>query len=87
MSNKDWSKIPASEYPCLKGMIPTGRAKNHQMIYRDKKRKFYYHKDESHGEVEKYNSRYEHVGVLTPEGNPHPKKKRKKDRTIKDQMR
>ncbi|MEN1990272.1 colicin E3/pyocin S6 family cytotoxin [Paenibacillus hubeiensis] len=87
MSNIDWSKIPASQYPFLKDKIPTGRTKNHQMIYKDKKGKFYYHKDEKHGEIEKYNSRYKHVGVITPEGDPHPKKKRKKDRDIKDQMR
>lgn len=78
----DWSDIPASQYPFLKDKEATRYKWNGEKIYRDKKRKFYYHKDRLHGEIEVYNSRGEHIGVLTPEGDTHPKKGKVEGRII-----
>ncbi|MEX3617770.1 colicin E3/pyocin S6 family cytotoxin [Paenibacillus glucanolyticus] len=78
----NWADIPASQYPFLEDKKPTRLKCKDQKIYTDKKKRFYYHKDSLHGEIEMYNSRGEHLGVLTPEGNPHPKKGKVNGRKI-----
>ncbi|WP_434060099.1 colicin E3/pyocin S6 family cytotoxin [Paenibacillus amylolyticus] len=45
---------------------PTNRRWNKGQIYQDQKTGNYYHKDGMHGEIEAYNRRGKHIGVLTP---------------------
>ncbi|MCL6606130.1 MAG: hypothetical protein K6T94_24960 [Paenibacillus sp.] len=53
-------------------------------MYTDGER--FYYKDSLHGEVEIYNSRKKHIGVLTAEGDVHPKKGKVKGRVLKDKI-
>lgn len=80
----DWRYIPFSEYPVVKRLElkPTNRRWKKERIYTDGDN--FYHKDSLHGEVEMYNSRKKHIGVLTPEGDIHPKKGTVKGRVLKD---
>ncbi|WP_445670711.1 colicin E3/pyocin S6 family cytotoxin [Paenibacillus sp. FSL R7-0026] len=47
-------------------MKPTNRRWNKERIYQDQKTGNYYHKEGMHGEIEAYNRRGKHMGVLTP---------------------
>lgn len=81
MSKKDWTGIPGSEYPLLKTKKRTNLRWKKQPIYEDKK--YYYHRDPLHSEVEVYNRQGDHVGVMTPEGENHPKKGRDPRKNIR----
>jgi|GEM_PF-5536381 len=81
-SIKDWTGIPGSQYPILKGLQPTTKHCKKQRIYRDDQG-WYYHKDALHNEVEVYDKRGNHIGVMTPEGKWHPKKGKDKTKTLK----
>lgn len=80
----EWKDIPFSEYPIVKrlGLEPTNRRWKKERIYTDGNK--FYHKDSLHGEVEMYNSHKKHIGVLTAEGDIHPKKGKVKGRVLKD---
>ncbi|MBB3111958.1 hypothetical protein FHS18_004026 [Paenibacillus phyllosphaerae] len=77
---KDWRLIPAGQYPVLMPLEPTSYFWKKERIYRDAER--FYHKDALHGEVEVYDKRGRHIGVMTPEGDWHPKKQAVKGRKI-----
>lgn len=78
----NWAETPASQFPFLNDKEPTNRRWNKERIYRDRKTGNYYHKDGLHGEIEAYNRRGKHIGVLTPEGDKHPIKGAVPGRTI-----
>ncbi|MNW57335.1 Cytotoxic [compost metagenome] len=71
-SNVNWAEMPASQYPFLMDKERTSHKWNKERIYRDRKTGNLYHKDGLHGEIEAYNRRGNHIGVLTPEGDKHP---------------
>lgn len=77
-----WADTPAYRYPFLNDKEPTNRRWNKERIYRDQITGNYYHKDGLHGEIEAYNRRGKHIGVLTPEGDKHPIKGAVPGRTI-----
>lgn len=77
---KDWTGIPAARYPLLMRKKRTKKRWKDQTIYEDKK--YYYHRDTQHSEVEVYDCRGHHIGVMTPEGDWHPKKGRVPGRFI-----
>ncbi|WP_036745984.1 colicin E3/pyocin S6 family cytotoxin [Paenibacillus sp. UNC451MF] len=80
----DWCNIPASRYPFLKKLKRTNKRWKNEVIYYDEVNKAYYHKDPLHGEIEAYDKRGIHIGVLNPDGTPHKTKVAVKGRTIKD---
>jgi hypothetical protein len=77
---KDWTGIPASHYPLLKQKKRTKVRWKNQTIYEDKTN--YYHRDPLHSEIEVYDRQGYHIGVMTPEGEWHPKKGRVSGRYI-----
>ncbi|MDR9855662.1 colicin E3/pyocin S6 family cytotoxin [Paenibacillus sp. VCA1] len=83
-SNVDWTAIPFSEYPLVASLklIRTHRRWKKETIYSNHDKTRYYHKDPLHGEVEFYDKRGNHLGVLTPDGELHPTKGRVKGRRI-----
>lgn len=72
--NVNWAETPASQYPFLMDKKPTKFRWKKERIYQDLKTGNFYHKDGLHGEIEAYNRRGKHIGVLTPEGEKHPLK-------------
>ncbi|WP_010503188.1 hypothetical protein [Paenibacillus elgii] len=85
MGNKDWTGIPGTEYDVLKKLKRTNKRWKKQPIYEDKKN--YYHRDPLHSEVEVYDKHGDHVGVMTPEGEWHPKKGRDPKKNIRKELR
>lgn len=83
MSKSYWAAIPASQYPFLMGLKSTKHRNKGEKIYKDDDKGKYYHKDRLHGELEEYDKFGNHVGVLTPEGWPHPHKGMDRTKTIK----
>jgi hypothetical protein len=81
MSTKDWTGIPGSQYPLLMSKKRTKKRWQKQTIYEDKK--YYYYRDPLHSEVEVYERQGNHVGVMTPEGDWHPKKGRDLEKSIR----
>ncbi|MBA2937049.1 hypothetical protein HZF08_01875 [Paenibacillus sp. CGMCC 1.16610] len=80
----DWRNIPASQYPHLKTLKRTNKRWKNEVIYFDEVKKVYFHKDPLHGEIETYDKRGTHTGVLNPDGTIHNTKGAVKGRTIKD---
>lgn len=78
---KDWTGIPGLEYPILRRKERTKLRWKKQPIYKDKRH--YYHRDPLHSEVEVYDLHGDHYGVMTPEGNWHPKKGRDPRKNIR----
>lgn len=81
LENTDWAQIPAAQYPFLKKCKKTGREFRGESIYTNGRN--YYHKDSMHGEIEEYNKLGKHVGVLLPNGDPHPTKNAVRGRNIR----
>ncbi|WP_034327584.1 colicin E3/pyocin S6 family cytotoxin [Alkaliphilus transvaalensis] len=83
----NWAETPASQYPALKGLEKLKkrwRKGNYsESIFYDRKKKLYYHKDPLHGEIEVYDKRGCHKGVILPTGEVHPFKGQVPSRTIK----
>lgn len=73
-SSVSWAQMPASQYPFLIYKEPTNRKSKKERIYHDRKTGNFYHKDGMHGEIEAYDRRGKHIGVLTAEGDKHPNK-------------
>lgn len=84
---KDWAGIPASQYPVLKDLRKTKiqwRKHNYcESIYYDSNIDIYLHKDPLHGEVEVYDRKGKHIGVLLPTGEKHPTKTLDAKKSIK----
>jgi hypothetical protein len=80
----NWSEVRFKDYPvvAILSLQRTGHRWEKEWIYTDKKRRRYYHKDPLHGEVEMYDKNGNHIGVLMPEGNPHPTKGKVNGRKI-----
>jgi hypothetical protein len=81
---QNWSQIPASQYPFLSKLKRTNVRWKKEQIYYEKVNERYYHKDPLHGEIEEYDKRGKHIGVLTPLGEKHPKKGAVKEKTIRN---
>lgn len=79
---KEWTGIPGSLYPLLMRLKPTSKHCKGQRIFQDDRGR-YYHKDALHSEVEVYDKRGNHIGVMTPEGMWHKLKGQDKTKTIK----
>ena len=84
----NWASIPAAQYPFLKNNCQkTNRKwrKNNycESIYINCDNGNYYHKDPLHGEIEAYNKKGKHIGVLLPTGIEHPKKNADKDKSLR----
>lgn len=79
----NWTGIPGSQYPVLMDLEPTSKMCKSQRIYWDQKNGRYYHKDALHSEVEVYDRRGNHIGVMNPDGTWHARKGQDKRKTLR----
>ncbi|WP_376768293.1 colicin E3/pyocin S6 family cytotoxin [Paenibacillus alginolyticus] len=63
----------------MRNLKRTNKRWKNEVIYYDEVNKTYYHKDPLHGEIEAYDKRGTHTGVLNADGTRHNTKNRSKE--------